>query len=86
MADVDKPFFRNSFIPLYDSLPVCIAALVFAAAVLFFGITGIVAARQDPAHYAYFWMPLLLTALSAACLLSLAVRLVNRWLDSRKEP
>ena len=72
------PLFRNVIVPWYDADSVCYGMIVLMAAILIFALFGIAAAGEVPAYRGYFWVPLLLSLLSAGVLVSTIVRLVRR--------
>ncbi len=76
-----KPVYRRVILPWYDSDIVCFATLLFAGFVLFFGSCGIHAAYETPAYRQYVWIPGLLFAMGLMVFLSIAVRLINRYLQ-----
>ncbi len=70
--------FRKAFIPWYDTEPVMVVTLVFAACVFSFSIYGIVAAFETPRYLPYVWVPGLLALLSLAITISTSIRMTRR--------
>lgn len=73
----NNPMFRKTFVSWYDSNAVCIAAAFFMLVISLFAIVGIRVAisYQEPW---IVWVPSVLLLLSAAVLISLAIRLTRR--------
>jgi hypothetical protein len=79
-----KPVYRRVILPWYDSEIVCIATLLFAGFVLLFAVFGIHVAYETPDYRQYLWIPGLLFTMGLAVFVSVAVRLINRyvqWID-----
>jgi hypothetical protein len=76
-----KPVYRRVILPWYDSEIVCFATLLFAGFVLFFGVCGIHAAYETPAYREYVWVPGLLFSMALVVLVSISVRLINRYVQ-----
>jgi hypothetical protein len=76
-----KPVYRRVIVPWYDSEIVCFATLLFAAFVLLFGVCGIHTAYELPAYREYIWIPGLLFTMGLAVFVSIAIRLINRFVQ-----
>ncbi len=76
----DTPVFRKIIVPWYDSDTACLLTLLFMDAVFLFGMAGIAVVREIPEYYRHIWVPLVLTVLSLAVILSVAIRLIRRYL------
>ena len=76
---LDESFtFRRPIVPWYDADGICIATVVFLAAVLGFGAVGVAVARSVPAFHNHLRVPLALVAGSALVILTTTVRLFRR--------
>jgi hypothetical protein len=76
-----KPVYRRVILPWYDSEIVCFATLLFAGFVLVFGYFGIQAAYETPDYRQYIWIPGLLFAMTLVVFVSIAIRLINRYVQ-----
>jgi hypothetical protein len=76
-----KPVYRRLIFPWYDSEIACFATLLFAGFVVFFGFFGIHAAYETPAYRHYIWIPGLLIAMGLVVFVSVAIRLINRFIQ-----
>lgn len=74
-----NPLFRRIIVPWYDSDAACYGVIGSMLVVLLFGVAGIFVVRAEPAYRPHLWVPVLLSVLSAAALLSTIVRLVRRY-------
>jgi len=75
-----KPFFRKIIVPWYDSDTACYVVIVCMAIIIFFGFTGIFAAREVSGAQSRIWIPVLLIVLGAGVILSTLIRLLKRYL------
>jgi len=75
-----NPFFRKIIVPWYDSDTACYIVIVCMAIIIFFGFTGIFAAREASAAPSRIWVPVLLIVLGAGVILSTLIRLLKRYL------
>jgi len=73
-----NPFFRKVILPWYDSDASCWLMIVLMLAVLLFAVAGLAEAQHISAYHDHRWVPLLLLILSAAVVVSTAVRLIKR--------
>lgn len=73
--------FRKAIYPFYDSEKACIIIFIIMLLILLFGMAGIAAAREDVQYAGYIWVPVLLSILSLAVLISTSVRLIRHYLD-----
>ncbi len=78
-----NPLFRKIITPWWDADTVCIIVIYFMIAVVYFSITGIIAAAENPEFGTYIWIPVLLCVLSVAVILSTGYRLINRRLSHK---
>jgi len=76
-----KPVYRRVILPWYDSEIVCFATLLFAGFVLFFCVFGIHVAYETPDYRQYLWIPGFLFAMGLALFVSIAIRLINRYVQ-----
>jgi hypothetical protein len=74
-----NPFFRKIISPWYDSDPVCVCVMILLALTFLFSLAGIAVAKTVPEFNAHLWVPVLLAVLSAWVLLSIARRLIRRY-------
>lgn len=74
------PSFRKIIVPWYDTLPFCIAVVVFMITVLGFSLVGILAGLENTAYHRYTWVPILLSALSILVITCTAFRMLRRYL------
>ena len=73
------PGFRKTITPWYDSETICWAMIAGLAVAAAFGLVGIDVARDHPQWHGYMWLPMLLVALCALVILSIAFRLARRY-------
>ena len=75
-----SPFFRKIIVPWYDSDTACYIVIACMAIIIFFGFTGILAAREDSVTQSRILIPVLLIVLGAGVILSTLIRLLKRYL------
>ena len=75
-----NPFFRKIIVPWYDSDTACYIVIVCMAVIIFFGFTGVFAARETYDTPSRIWIPVLLIVLGAGVILSTLIRLLKRYL------
>ncbi len=80
-----NPIYRKEIIPWYDSEVAGLIVVVFMIVSLLFGTVGIVVARQNPIYHGYTWVPVLVVALSGGVVVSMAVRMLRRYLRRTAE-
>ncbi|MBU4002620.1 MAG: hypothetical protein KKB94_09920 [Proteobacteria bacterium] len=80
-----NPIYRKVIIPWYDSDIFCGIALFLLFIIFFFGLAGIWTAHETPDYTKYVWVPRVLTVISAVAALSLAFRLVSRYVDRYRD-
>ncbi len=78
---LDKPVYRRLILPWYDSAIVCFATLLFAGFILFVGYLGIHTAYETTDYRQYVWIPGLLIAMDVVLFVSVAIRLINRYVQ-----
>jgi hypothetical protein len=83
--DQSSPFFRRTIVPWYDSEVACLLTLLFLFLVFLFGMAGISVANQVAEYRPHRWVPVTLVVMSAGVILSITVRLINRFLIYRSE-
>ncbi len=71
--------FRKAIYPFYDSEKACVIIFIVMLLILLFGIAGMSAAREDAQYACYTWVPVLLSTLSLAVLISTSVRLLKHY-------
>jgi hypothetical protein len=76
-----NPVFRKVIVPWYDSETLCLIVIVCMGLVFFFGITGILVARDHLVFQKHIWVPILLVLLSGSVIVSIAIRLAKRYLQ-----
>lgn len=76
-----NPVFRRIIVPWYDSETACLIVIVLTSLVFLFGFIGLSVAQEDRLFQAYRWVPMVLMLLSGAVVVSLAVRLIKRYLQ-----
>jgi hypothetical protein len=72
------PVYRRSIYPWYDTEWACIAAIVLAAMILFFGAIGISVAMERYEYHSFVWLPIIITFLSGIVIVINIVRLVRK--------
>ena len=77
---MENPIHRRIIVPWYDSEVVCLVISFVLLLTFLFSFLGISVARETPAFQRHLWFPLALALLSAAGLVSLTLRLINRYL------
>lgn len=80
-----NPLFRRIIMPWYDSTPVCWAMLAVMTVLVYFSITGIVAAQSNPDYHRFLWLPWVLLVLSASMVLSVSWRMFQRRRQPKEE-
>ena len=68
-------------IPWYDSDALCWFLIVFMLAVLGFGITGFMVSLEFTEYSDFYCVPGLIIILSSLAIISLTVRLINRYMQ-----
>jgi len=76
-----NPVFRKVIVPWYDSETVCLIVIVCMGVVAIFGSAGIAVARDNLIYQKHIWVPILLVLMSASVVVSIAIRLVRRYLQ-----
>ena len=76
----DTPVFRKIIVPWYDSEAVCLLTILFMDTVFLFGMAGIAVVREIPEYHRHIWVPVILIVLSITVILSVAIRLIRRYL------
>ena len=74
----EKPVHRKLIIPWYDNQLTCLIVICAMLAVFLFSLSGISAAAESPIRHKVIWLPILLMGLSAAVIVSTAVRIFKR--------
>ncbi len=77
-----NPVFRKVIIPWYNSTTALIMMIGFMLLVFLFAAAGVSVARETPAYQGYVWVPAILLAMSAAIIVTTAVRLIRRYTRS----
>ena len=77
------PVYRKVFVSWYDSEIVCLVFIVFLFVVFLFGFIGISVARETEAYRPYIWVPILLVVLSGGVIISITIRLIHRFANSK---
>jgi uncharacterized membrane protein len=73
-----NPLFRRIIIPWYDSPLLCWILLLSMLVLLFFSVSGILVAENDPAYRRFIWVPVVLLVLSLLMIWSVSNRLIRR--------
>ncbi len=71
---------RKVFAPWYDTETACFITIAVLALVLLFSVAGIFTAYENTAFHPYVWVPILLSIMCLWVLLSIAIRLVKRYI------
>lgn len=77
----ESPVFRNTFVPWYDSTGSCLVMILFLDGVFLFSAAGISVARTAPEFYPHIWVPATLMVASGGLMVSMAYRLIRRYVD-----
>jgi ABC-type transport system involved in cytochrome c biogenesis permease subunit len=80
-----NPLFRRVIMPWYDSPPVCWVSLLAMAILLFFSVTGIVVAENNPDYSRFVFVPIVLLVLSGLMIFSLSSRMIRRSKQQKDE-
>lgn len=75
-----NPVHRNRIVPWYDSTMVCYGVVFLMVSVFSFAIVGLYVAQEAAPTGEFFWLPLVLMALSLSVTVSILVRLMRRLL------
>jgi len=75
-----NPVYRRVIVVWYDSEGACLATLIFLLVVFIFSYCGIQTALEYPEYREYIWIPGLLTGLSMGVMVSITIRMINRYL------
>ena len=70
---------RKVVVPWYDTEAVCFLTIVVLFLVFLFAVSGITVASEDPEFYRHVWLPVLLLVMTSGVMVSIAVRLVRRY-------
>ena len=70
---------RKVVVPWYDTEAVCFSTLFILLLIFLFAIVGISVASEEPDFHQHVWVPIILLALSSGVMVSIAVRLVRRY-------
>lgn len=81
----ENPVFRKKFTPWYDSSIAVEIRLIMAAAIFGFSSIGIQVVRETPSFSTFLWVPAVLAALSAILLIVSGFRLIDTFLENRKQ-
>ena len=80
-----NPLFRRVIMPWYDSPSVCWVSLLAMAVLLFFSVTGIVVAENNPDYNRFVFVPIVLLVLSGLMIISLSSRMIRRSKQQKDE-
>jgi hypothetical protein len=72
---------RKVVVPWYDTEAVCYLTIFLLFLVFLFAVTGITVASEDPGYHRHVWIPILLLILTSGVMISVAVRLVRRYVS-----
>ncbi len=75
-----EPILRKQIFPWYDSNTMCWLILFLMITILGFGITGFMVSLEFAEYSDFYWVPGLIIILSSYVILSLGVRLINRYM------
>jgi hypothetical protein len=74
-----NPFFRKAIIPWYNSTTVYVIVLIVMLLVFCFAMAGIAVSRETAGYRGYGWVPATLLVMTAAIIITTAVRLIKRY-------
>ena len=74
----ERPVHRKLIVPWYDNQFTCLAVILCMVVVFLFALSGISVAGESPIRHKVIWLPVSLMGLSAAVIVSTAVRLFKR--------
>jgi hypothetical protein len=80
-----NPLFRRIIPPWYDSTLACWVLLVCSSLIVLFSVSGLSVARESIARPQDIWVPISLLVLSAFVCCSIALRLLQRYVDGRAQ-
>ena len=72
---------RKIVVPWYDTEAVCFLTIFVLFLIFLFAIAGISAASEDPDFHRHVWIPILLLVMTSGVMISIAVRLVRRYVS-----
>ncbi len=80
----ENPYFRRPIVPWYDSEAACLVLILLMDLVFLFAAVGVEEARRTPEFGGYMGLPVLLLVLSGGVIVSIAVRLIRRFLRAMR--
>ena len=72
---------RKIVVPWYDTEAVCYLTIFVLFLIFLFAVTGISVASEDPEFHRHVWIPILLLIMTSGVMISIAVRLVRRYIS-----
>ncbi len=72
---------RKVLAPWYDTETACFFTIFFLFFVFLFSISGVTVASERADFHGYVWVPLVLLFLSAGTMVSVAIRVVRRYVN-----
>ena len=80
-----NPVYRKVIVPWYDSKIACLVLIGFLFVVFLFGLIGISVASENVSYGSYIWVPIALMVLSGGIILSITIRLIIRYANTKSK-
>lgn len=80
-----NPVYRKVIVPWYDSEIACLVLIGFLFVVFLFGFIGISVAIDKSAYGAYVWIPIALVVMSGGIIISITIRLIIRYANTKNK-
>ncbi len=80
-----NPVYRKVIVPWYDSEIACLVLIGFLFVVFLFGFIGISVAIDNSAYGAYVWIPISLVVMSGGIIISITIRLIIRFANTKNK-
>ena len=79
-----NPVYRKVIVPWYDSEIACLVLIGFLFVVFLLGFIGISVTSENISYGSYIWVPIVLVILSGGIILSITIRLIRRYANTKK--
>ena len=80
-----NPVYRKVIVPWYDSEIVCLVLIGLLFVVFLFGFIGISVAIDNSANGACLWVPIALVVMSGGIIISITIRLIMRYANTKNK-
>ena len=80
-----NPVYRKVIVPWYDSEIACLVLIGLLFVVFLFGFIGISVAIDNSVHGSYLWVPIALVVMSGGIIVSITIRLIIRYANTKNK-